>query len=146
MLHQEEDPEMQGKKRQEPTSAATSGSYKSEPIMAHYLAGDVRNFTLLEHLDTGDPITTDLDQVIEEEHEIIDRTSREKTIKREIILGNEITDTRRNESAREASSSGSDLDKDDIITVKYLPLNLPPGKQNLGQFSVNKESKVSSCQ
>lgn len=79
------------------------------PNMAHNLTGDVKKFTVLEHLDTGDPKTTDLDRIIEG-----DELNEEAQAKR--------IDLRQDGEKSENLSSSSD--KEDIITVKYLPFKM----------------------
>lgn len=126
-------------KRQIVDSSEDTGSIYStcnRVKMAHNLTGDICKFNVLEHLDPGDPKITDLDQVIEENEEEEDKldTSVSSTKKTTItssseVLVEECYRERRGEEQSDRRWSGnkmwdSNQDKDDVITVKYLPLKM----------------------
>lgn len=89
--------------------------------MAHQLAGDVQKFASLDHLDPGAPKTTDLDEAIQADEEAgklqapADAAGRGRAPS--------FADT----SSLEESTSR--MDKEDVITVKYLPMKLAPAEQ-----------------
>lgn len=116
--------------------------------MAHELSSDVRKFASLEHVDAGTPKTTDLDEAIgagDESHcrpqaagsqragreqerpesescetrQEIDRNDEE----RGQLGSTETTGYARRETTRTTIDELRKMDQEDIITVKYLPIN-----------------------
>lgn len=85
--------------------------------MAHNLKGDVCKFAVLEHVDTGDPRTTDLDSIVMEEEEEKDM-EKKRVITEEHEESSELVER----VNRKEKVWMCDPDKDDLITVKYLPL------------------------
>lgn len=100
--------------------------------MAHELSsGDVRKFTLLEHLDAGVPKTTNLD-------EQVDCTAAEDDINKHSRAGQQKEEEeaaargdnreRRHwpqveaESGATTSQESTKMDREDVVTVKYMPL------------------------
>lgn len=85
--------------------------------MAHNLKGDVCKFAVLEHIDTGDPRTTDLDLVVMEEEEE-ENMEKKRVIVEEHRESSELVER----VSKKEKVWMCDSDKDDLITVKYLPL------------------------
>lgn len=85
-------------------SAGTSLFY--EKMSAHKLEGDVSKFAVLDHIDTGEPKTTDLDSIAEEVREVGESISEK--------------------SMRHGEPTSGKMDREDIVTVKYLPIKMSP--------------------
>lgn len=134
----------------------------TKSMMTHNLKGDICKFTVLEHIDTGSSRSTDLDLVVlgEDEEAKNDAKLYEETKAKLKDCGGD---------GGGGSGSGSsevvvelvskkekvwmcDSDREDLITVKYLPLLKTTGTnqqttekvdEGARQYEEHKESLVS---
>lgn len=84
--------------------------------MAHKLEGDLGKFAVLDHIDTGEPKTTDLDAILNE-------TARLNSKNQDETYGERPSQRERAANSRKASDK---MDREDIVTVKYLPIEMSP--------------------
>lgn len=89
--------------------------------MSHPLAGDVQNFGNLEHVDSGAPKTTDLDQEIQ--NKACPEAHPTPSSRRPFEATRTTTIDEELEDPNEANEPNVEMEKEDVITVKYLPLN-----------------------
>lgn len=122
-------------------------------MAAHELSGDVREFALLEHVDAGTPKTTDLDEAFEvasTKGERVDRSTgpsegakvadqpKSFDVKSERDDGGAATTARQDEFEEPQARARATIrkrtettivdelrkmDREDIITVRYLPIS-----------------------
>lgn len=104
--------------------------------MAHNLSSKVYNFTNLEHVDAGDPQTTDLDSFVEREEKI--ETRKELLIEEAKLVQQKQVKCAMSPPGR--YDHEDDNNDDDIITVKYLPLKISTSKDEK-QKEVEEEEK-----
>lgn len=99
--------------------------------MAHNLDGDVGKFSNLEHIDTGRPRTTNLDELIALKEEEVERVERKCEASSQQV-------------ANRSAELKDRMEREDIVTVKYLPIKMSPLTSLMAHEEAEKEEEKSS--